>query len=60
MQIVEWILELWASLPAKIIKQLFKSCALNINVDGSEDNVIHYFEESQPCAANAKITNGSV
>ena len=50
-QIVQWILELWASLPAEVIKQLFKSCGPNVNVEGSEDDAIHCFKESQPCVA---------
>ena len=51
-RIVQWILESWASLSVEVIKQSFKSCALNINVDGSEDDVIHCFKESQPCATS--------
>ena len=29
----------------------FKSCALNIAIDGSEDELIHCFKENQPCSA---------
>ena len=54
-RVVEWILDSWKSLPAEIIKRSFKSCALNINVDGSEDDVIHCFKESQPCAAGREM-----
>ena len=28
-----------------------KSCALNIAIDGSEDELIHCFKENQPCSA---------
>ena len=34
-----------------MIKSSFKSCALNIAIDGSEDELIHCFNESQPCSA---------
>ena len=50
-QIVQWILDSWASLPNEVIKKSFKSCGLNINVDGSEDDVIHCLKQAQPCAA---------
>ena len=54
-QIVEWILESWKSIPTESIKWSFKSCALNINFDGSEDNIIHCFKESQPFIAGIRI-----
>ena len=34
-----------------MIKSSFKSCALNIAIDGSEDELIHCFKENQPCSA---------
>ena len=34
-----------------VIKSSFKSCALNIAIDGSEDELIHCFKENQPCSA---------
>ena len=52
---VQWIMESWASLPAEVIKQSFKSCRLNINVDGSEDDAIHCFKESQPRVAGREM-----
>ena len=54
-RIVEWILESWKSIPTETIEQSFKSCALNINIDGSEDDVIHCFKESQPCEAGKEM-----
>ena len=45
----------WASLPVEVIKQSFKSCGLNINVDDSEDEAIHCFKESQPCAVGREM-----
>jgi hypothetical protein len=54
-RVVQWILDSWDSLPAEIVKRSFKACALNINVDGSEDYVIHCFKENQPCAAGREM-----
>ena len=31
--------------------ECIKSCALNIAIDGSEDELIHCFKENQPCSA---------
>ena len=53
--IVECILESWKSIPTESINQSFKSCAPNINVDGSEDDVIHCCKESQPFAADREM-----
>ena len=53
--VVEWILESWSSSAVDIIKRSFKSCALNIKADGSEDDDIHCFKESQPCAAGKEM-----
>ena len=50
-RIVQWILDSRASLSNEVIKKSFKSCGLNINVDGSEDDVIHCLKKAQPCAA---------
>ena len=44
-----------------LLNNLFKLYTLNINVDDSEDDVIHCFKESQPCTKgrqNPKIANG--
>ena len=32
----------------------FKTCPLNLPVDGSEDHLIHCFKEEQPCEAGAR------
>ena len=34
-----------------MIKSSFKSCVLNIAIDGSEDELIHCFKENQSCSA---------
>ena len=40
-KIVEWILEKWEDVRIDVIKSSFKSYALNIDVDTSEDEFIH-------------------
>ena len=44
----------WDGLDKTMIINLFKSCALTVAVDGSEDGHIHYFKENQPCHAGLK------
>ena len=48
--ILQWILDAWAELPTEAIKDSFRSCALNLPVDGSCDDVIHCFKDGQPCS----------
>jgi len=48
--ILQWILDTWAKLPTEVIKESFGSCALNLPVDTSCDNVIHCFKDGQPCS----------
>ncbi|XP_044175381.1 uncharacterized protein LOC122958534 [Acropora millepora] len=48
-EIVQWILEAWNDLDKDIIVNSFKSCALTLAVDGSEDELIHCLKPSQPC-----------
>lgn len=52
--IVEWVLNAWSHLSTDLIVKSFKACALNLNVDGSEDSAIHCFKERQPCQAGAQ------
>ena len=37
----------------EIVKS-FKTCALNLPVDGSQDHFIHCFKEEQPCETGAR------
>ena len=46
--ILQWILDAWAELPTEVIKRSFTSCALNLPVDGANDDIIHCFKEGQP------------
>ena len=50
-KIVQWILESWAALSKEVIVESFKSCALNLANDGSEDERIHCFKPKEPCHA---------
>ena len=52
--IVEWVLETWNSLRKDVIKSSFKSCGLNISVDGSEDHLIHCFKDDLTCSMGAE------
>ena len=53
--IVNWILEAWEEIDPETIKKSFKSSTLNLATDGSEDNLIHCFEEDEPCKARKEI-----
>ena len=53
--VVTWILEAWYRLDKTLIAKSFKSCGLNLKVDGSEDNLIHCFQNDQPCASGSSI-----
>ena len=48
---VKWILAAWDGLDKRMIIDSFKSCALTIAMDGSEDGHIHCFKENQPYRA---------
>ena len=45
---VQWILDPWKELDEEIFVKSFKACALNLNVDGSEDGNIHCLKKDQP------------
>ena len=53
--VVTWVLEAWRRLDKTLIAKLFKSCRLNLKVDVSEDNLIHCFQNDQPCASGSSI-----
>lgn len=38
----------------EVITKSFKSCLLNLAVDGSQDSEIHCFKKGQPCEAGAE------
>ena len=54
-KMVEWVLMSWAALPEDLIRRSLKVCALNLVVDGIEDNLIHCFKGGSPCAAGAEL-----
>ena len=49
--ILHWILDAWSQLPTELIKKSFTSCALNLPVDGSQDDTIHCLKEREPCSS---------
>ena len=53
--IVKWILKAWEQLSSETIKTSFKSCALNLAIDGAKDEKIHSFKEGQPCHKGKEI-----
>ena len=50
-EIVNWIPAAWDGLDKTMIINSFKSRALTVAMDGSEDGHIHCFKENQPCRA---------
>ena len=48
-EIVKWVLEAWETLDRELIIRSFRSCALTVAPDGSEDDQIHCLKEVQPC-----------
>ena len=53
-ELVKWILVAWDGLNKRMIIDSFKSCALTVAVDGSEDRHIHCFKENQPFRAGVE------
>lgn len=49
------VLDSWAELPTNVIKKSFTSCALNVPVDGSEDDATHCLKEEQPCSTGQTV-----
>ena len=49
--IVQWIIEAWDSLDRELLINSFRSCALTVAVDGSEEEQIHCLKKGQPCHA---------
>lgn len=54
--ILQWILDSWAELPTNVIKKSFTSCALNVPVDGSEDDATHCLKEDR--TSRPEVTTG--
>ena len=50
-EIVKWVLEARETLGRELIIRSFRSCALTVAPDGSEDDQIHCLKEGQPCHA---------
>lgn len=52
--IVEWVLTAWSWLSTDVVAKSFKSCALNLAVDGFEDSETHCLKKGQPCEVGAE------
>lgn len=46
---MEWVLTAWSWLSTDVVAKSFKSCALNLAVDGFEDSETHCLKKGQPC-----------
>jgi hypothetical protein len=46
---LQWVKQAWESLSPELLIKSFKSCALTIATDGSEDDEIHCLKNGQPC-----------
>ena len=55
--VVEWILESWNRLEKNLIIQSFKSCALDLKTDGSNDHLIYCFKAGKPCTNGLDMLN---
>ena len=49
LKIVEWVIEAWSKLSKQLIIDSFKTCGLNLAIDGSEDERIHFFKKEGAC-----------
>ena len=54
-KIVEWVLEAWSKLSKDLIVKSFKTCGLNLAIDGSEDQSIHCFKKKGCCPNGAAM-----
>ena len=48
-EIIKWVLEAWENLDRGLIICSFRSCALTVAPDRSEDDQTHCLKEGQPC-----------
>ena len=53
--IIVWILAAWSLITPDMIKKSMKSCALNLAIDGSEDELITCFKKEKSCHAGADL-----
>ncbi|KAK9722429.1 hypothetical protein QE152_g19673 [Popillia japonica] len=53
--LLQWILSAWNQLPAALIIKSFKACALNICLEGAEDDLIHCIKPGEAHEKAAKL-----
>ena len=58
--ILHWILDAWAELPTEVIEDSFRSCGLNLPVDGSCDDIIHCFKDGQACSTGKAMVRSQL
>lgn len=47
--IVNQIMQEWKEITSDVMKKSFKTCKLNLQTAGSEDDTIHCFTKDEPC-----------
>lgn len=52
---LDWVVEAWKAISSDLIKNSFKTCAIGINDDGSEDHLIHAFKDDGPCPGGIRL-----
>ena len=55
--VLPWTIEAWDELPKQMIISSFKSCAINLSVDGKEVGLIRCFEKGELCASGQELLN---
>ena len=53
--ICNWVKSSWDQISEETIKKSFKSCGVNLPIDGTEDDSIHCFKEGQPCEEGRRM-----
>lgn len=51
----EWVKSSWEAISSETIKKSFRTCAITLPLDGSQDEEIHCFKSGQPCAAGLPL-----
>ena len=59
-QIVQWVLDAWSEVPCRMISDSFCSCAITVNVDGSEDESIRCFKKGELCEAGLERLKATI
>ena len=52
---LDWVVEAWNAISSDLIKNSFKTCAIGINDDASEDHLIHAFKDDGSCPGGIAV-----